>query len=92
MEMKSEQDMNFCQSCGMPIETVEGYGTEADGSQSEYCKYCYTNGTFTDDTKDMTMQDMIDVCAPYMATEERTEAQAREMMGAFFPTLKRWKQ
>jgi hypothetical protein len=32
----------FCQSCAMPMETPEMFGTHADGSKSEeYCAYCF---------------------------------------------------
>ena len=82
----------YCQSCGMPMGgTTELYGTEADGSKSEdYCKYCYENGAFT--TAD-SMEEMIEFCVPHMAggNSGMTEEEARSMMKAFFPTLKRWK-
>lgn len=81
----------FCQSCGMPLE-AENFAHEADGSKNQdYCTYCYADGQFTPETRDMDMQDMIDACASYMVTEDRTEEEARQMMAAFFPTLKRWK-
>lgn len=81
-------EQNFCQSCGMPMDSAEQYGTEADGSKSrDYCEYCYKDGAFAGD---MSMQEMIDFCAPHMVSEERTEAEARAMMEQFFPTLKRW--
>ena len=42
IEMNFE-DMNFCQSCAMPMADGD-YGTEKDGSEShDYCKYCYQN-------------------------------------------------
>lgn len=80
----------FCQSCGMPMETQEMYGTGADGAKTpEYCTYCYQNGAFT---SDVSMEGMIEQCLPHMVSEERTEAEARAMMEAFLPTLKRWKK
>lgn len=34
-------EQQFCQSCGMPMGTVDLYGTETDGSKNaDYCKYC----------------------------------------------------
>lgn len=34
-------EQNFCQSCGMPLNS-ENLGTNADGSKNEdYCMYCY---------------------------------------------------
>ena len=81
----------YCQSCGMPMgATTEMYGTNSDGSQSEdYCKYCFENGAFTSNT---TMEEMIEVCVPHMASAESgmSEAEARNMMREFFPKLKRW--
>ncbi|MCL2858798.1 MAG: zinc ribbon domain-containing protein [Streptococcaceae bacterium] len=48
----------FCQSCGMPLEKAEDYGTEKDGSAStEYCHYCYQNGEWTQ--PDITLEETI---------------------------------
>ncbi len=83
----------YCQSCGMPMgETDEIYGTKADGGKNtDYCKYCYDNGAFT---SDCTMDEMIEICVPHMASPESgmSEEKARSMMKGFFPELKRWKQ
>ncbi len=87
-EQKMEQ--KFCQSCGMPL-TDQNCGTEADGSPSpHYCKYCYQDGAFTGE---MTMEEMIDFCAPMMAQANpgMTEEQAKAQMYKFFPLLLRWK-
>ena len=88
----NNMNQKFCQSCGMPMgETDELYGTEADGGKSaDYCKYCYENGAFTFGGS---MEEMIEICVPHMAGNNAgmTEAQARQMMGQFFPSLKRWK-
>ncbi len=81
----------FCQSCAMPMEKPEDFGTNADGSKNgDYCQYCYQNGAFPD--KDMTMAQMIEVCAPYTveAGVYKTKEEAVAAMNAFFPTLKRW--
>ncbi len=82
----------FCQSCGMPMGTTdELYGTEKSGSKSpDYCSYCYENGAFTFDGG---MEEMIELCVRPMVENNpgMTEAAAREMMGKFFPMLKRWK-
>ena len=43
------EEMRFCQSCGMPMQAAGDFGTEADGSASaDYCVYCYKNGAFTE--------------------------------------------
>ena len=51
------EEMKFCQSCGMPMQAAGDFGTETDGSPSgEYCVYCYKGGTFT---AACTMEEMI---------------------------------
>ncbi len=82
----------FCQSCGMPLTDPALRGTEADGSPSpHYCKYCYDKGKFAGD---MTMEQMIDFCAPMMAKASpgMTEEDAKEQMRKFFPQLLRWRK
>ena len=87
------EDKKFVQSCGMPMEKTEDFGTNNDGGRNEeYCRYCYKEGKFTDD---MTMEDMIQFNLKF--NEENgnpfgTQEEARKMMESWFPTLKRWKQ
>ena len=87
------EDKKFCQSCGMPMEKTEDFGTNHDGGRNEdYCCYCYKEGKFTDA---MTMEDMIQFNLKF--NEENgnpfgTREEARKMMESWFPTLKRWKQ
>lgn len=84
-------EQKFCQSCGMPMESKEIYGTNADGSlNDEYCAYCWKDGKFT---ADVSMSEMIEFCVPHMAAAhpEISPDDARRMMQDFFPTLKRWK-
>ncbi len=84
----------FCQSCGMPMEQAEQFGTNEDGSKNQdYCCYCCQNGAFT--APDFTMEDMIQFNLKF--NEENghplgTGEQARQMMEQWFPTLKRWKK
>ncbi len=90
--MEQYKDMKFCQSCGMPLGPDTAHGTEADGSPSaDYCSYCYKDGKFAGE---MTMEQMIDFCAPMMAQANpgMTEEQAKARMHQFFPMLKRWKR
>ena len=80
----------FCQSCAMPLEKPEDFGTERDGSKSvDYCHYCYADGAFSGE---MTMEEMIEGCVPFSleAGAYPTAEAARAGMRAFFPTLKRW--
>ena len=90
--MEQYKDMKFCQSCGMPLLPGTELGTEADGSPSpDYCSYCYKGGKFKGE---MTMEEMIDFCAPMMAQSNpgMTQDQAKAQMHQFFPMLKRWKR
>ena len=86
------EERKFCQCCAMPLDKPEDQGTEADGSPSaDYCSYCYKDGKFAGE---MTMEQMIDFCAPMMAQANpgMTEEQAKARMHQFFPMLKRWKR
>lgn len=87
IEMNFE-DMNFCQSCAMPMADGD-YGTEKDGSEShDYCKYCYQNGEFT---CEVTMEEMIGFCVPKTAEATGMSIkEARKMSEESFPKLKRW--
>ncbi len=81
----------FCQSCSMPMEKPEDFGTNTDGSKSEdYCQFCFQNGRFT--APDITMEQMIDMVTGIMTNQlKMPEAQARETTRAFIPQLKRWR-
>lgn len=90
--MDEMKDMQFCQSCGMPMTREEMQGTEADGSRSEdYCAYCYKDGAFT---AQCAMEEMIGFCAPLEVKAGRfpDEAAARAALGGWFPQLKRWRK
>ncbi len=79
----------FCQSCTMPIDRIEDRGTEKDGSKSsEYCKYCYQNGKFTD--PGMTLEKMknnVNLQMKRMDLPEKVLQQSLEKLSG----LKRWK-
>jgi len=85
------EDTKFCQSCAMPIGgNEEILGTNADGSKNpDYCIYCYKDGKYT---SEISMDEMIDFCAPYMAEndESMTEESARMQLKQIMPNLKRW--
>lgn len=69
----------FCQSCGMPLENLEDFGTEADGLRAEdYCRFCFQSGVFT--SPDINMQGMIDR-SPDIPGQKQ-----------IIPTLKRWQE
>ena len=77
----------ICQCCGMPLEDSI-ISKETDGSFNEsYCKWCYTNGSFTYSS----MEQLIEFCADHMANENFTPQQVREYMSKLLPTLEHWK-
>ena len=89
-----ENEMKFCQSCGMPL-TDELLGTNADGSKNEdYCIYCYKDGKFT---MDCTMDQMIEHCAQFVDEVNKnlpkpiTKEEYIAQMKMYFPQLKRWR-
>jgi hypothetical protein len=82
----------FCQSCAMPLEKPDLFGTNADGTRSaEYCAYCFQNGMFTEPT--ITLSQMIAKCVGIMTQRKiMPEHQAKELMSRTIPMLKRWKR
>lgn len=79
----------ICQSCGMPMSNDELKGTNTDGSKNnKYCTYCYQNGNFS--APNVSMQEMIDTCIPFMVQEGLDEESARKHLNELFPKLKRW--
>lgn len=84
------QDMIFCQSCGMPLQKDEDFGTnQGGGKNEEYCVYCFKDGEFT---ADLNMEQMIAFCAEHVEEwgMDLTKDQAIAQMREHFPTLKRW--
>lgn len=82
--------MKICQSCGMPMQTEEVYGNNADGTKNdEYCVYCFPKGEFVD--PNATLEEMIETCVPFMVQQGVSEEKAREELNAVLPGLKRWK-
>ena len=80
----------ICQSCGMPITTVDDLGTNKDGSiNNDYCKYCYKDGEFIDK---VTMEEYIDMCSKYGSQAGMTNEEMRDHCTKVFPTLKRWRK
>ena len=74
-----------CQSCGMPLEP-DIYGTDKNGFHIEdYCIYCYKDGAFTND---VTMEEMMRLCAQYVKGNSQDYAIAN--MKIQYPRLKRW--
>ena len=87
-------ELQFCQSCGMPMTAPEHFGINKDGSvNNDYCSYCFKDGAFT---QDLTMEEMIHHCTQFLeefndgSDIKMTKEEAINQMKAHFPTLKRW--
>jgi len=88
--MEWTQQTLFCQSCAMPMQKPEDFGTDARGNRSqEYCRYCYQDGKFT--APDATVEQMIEKCTEIMRQMDLPEAQIEEVK-TLIPTLKRWRK
>ncbi|PZM65313.1 effector binding domain-containing protein [Paenibacillus dendritiformis] len=78
-----------CQSCGMPLHSEEQLGTDKENNRVlDYCIYCYEGGAFKQ--PDMTMEEMVEVCVPFVVENGMEEQAARTMLKNYLPTLKRW--
>ena len=81
---------HFCQSCSMPMDTPELFGTEKGGTKnSDYCKYCYANGAFTN--PDLTLEEMKKHMMKIMGNEKLPE-EIVEVALSRLPYLKRWSE
>ena len=81
----------FCQSCGMPLSKAEDFGTAAEGFRvNDYCHFCYQKGRFTQ--PDITRAEMVEKGVAILKRQGvMSEAQARHLMAAVIPKLKRWR-
>ena len=81
----------ICQSCGMPMEKAEDFGTNSDGSQNdEYCRYCFQNGKFTDEG--ITMEEKIAKNIKIAQGLGMSEKEAKDLAEKTIPALGRWKK
>ncbi|MGE8203547.1 zinc ribbon domain-containing protein [Heyndrickxia sp. NPDC080065] len=81
----------FCQSCGMPMSDSSVFGTEKSGEKNkEYCIYCYQDGKFKQ--PDITMEEMINFCVPFMVEDGMKEEEALAILQKTMPYLKRWRK
>ena len=80
-----------CESCGMPMEADEMYGTESDGNRSaDYCKFCYNDGAFIN--PNLTLQEQIESVTAIMVKDFGFSPEdAKEQCEVGIPTLKRWR-
>lgn len=87
-----ENQVNICQSCGMPLDNdPQKGGTNADGSKSEkYCSFCYERGKFKDEG--ITLREKIEKNVQIAITRMNIpESKARESAESILPKLERWK-
>lgn len=82
----------YCQCCSMPIPDPKLHGTEDDGSlNNDFCKYCYSDGSFT--TQDVDMDEFIEATADLEAEAMGiTREEAVSLMSTLLPHLKRWRE
>jgi len=85
-----EEDLNICQSCGMPMSEGEDFGSNADGGQSrDYCRHCRQEGKFTADVSLPEFIDMqVKIAVENLGMEEE---EARAVAQTTLPDLKRWR-
>lgn len=78
-----------CQCCGMPLYEDVVISQEPDGTFNEdYCKWCYTGGTFVYHS----LKELMDYLVPHMAAMHHLEeSKVRESLEAQLPTLNYWK-
>jgi hypothetical protein len=75
----------------MPLsDEFKNFGTESDGSPvSEYCMFCYQDGTFTN--PDQTVDEMVQSSIDFMTSNLGfSEDQATQMSNDVIRKLKRW--
>lgn len=78
----------ICQSCGMPLDRAEVYGSERDGSKScKYCRYCYKDGEFT--KPDMTFEEMENIVRTKLEEMKMPENVITQAVNGL-PYLDRW--
>ncbi len=84
----SQFKSQVCQSCAMPMQKPEDFGTNSDGNQNnEYCRYCFQKGGFT--APDLTLEQMTEKCANIMKQMRLPDVKI-EQAKAVLPSLKRW--
>ena len=85
----------ICQSCGMNMDRIEDFGTNADKTPNDdYCVYCFKDGSFTNN---YTIEEMVENNLKYLeeynkqAGTQYSEDEARKQMTELLHMLKRWR-
>lgn len=88
--MQTQQSMGpFCQSCGMPLQHPEDFGTAKGGVRiNDYCHFCFSDGAFTNPV--ITLPAMMELCTGILVQRGMPHVQARALMRDTLPKLKRW--
>ena len=78
----------ICQCCGMPLSEDSMVSREKDGSFNEdYCKWCYTDGSFAYDSKEK----LLDFLISHMPNPENVpEEVRRSQYSQYLSQLKHW--
>ena len=71
----------------MPLEDATTSKEPNGDFNEEYCKWCYSGGTF----KYTSQEQLIEFCVEHMANENWPAEQVRAHMEAVVPELKHWK-
>ena len=79
----------FFQCCGMPLSEDSMLSKENDGQFNEdYCKWCYSEGTFAYKTKDS----LLDYLVTHMPNpENQNERERRKVFDYHLSQLKHWR-
>ena len=79
----------FCQCCGMPLSEDSMISKDNDGQFNEdYCKWCYSEGTFAYKTKDS----LLDYLVTHMPNpENQSETEKRKLFDYHLSQLKHWR-
>ena len=89
LKNKSIEDIQFCQSCGVPLNSNKIKGTEDNGiKNNEYCKYCYENSHFKN--PEMNLDEMKNNVKTQMRKLDLHEHTIQKAINSL-PVLKRWK-
>jgi hypothetical protein len=83
------EEVQICQSCGMPMVDPEDFGSNADGSPSrDYCRHCWQEGKFTTTVSfDEFVEIQVQIAVQNLGMDED---EAREVALTTLPELKRW--
>jgi len=89
------EEVPVCQSCSMPLGSLEDFSTNADNTlNAEYCNHCYNDGKFT---HNRTMEEMVEVNLRFLDEfntqngTSYTPTEARDILKLHLATLKRWR-